>query len=351
MKKQVSRKKQEKIKKTPRQTQGNKNLYQALMSIYQFSKFEDLLLLKNKYFLSLCEVAYIGWDLEEKFFKNTVLFKRNNNKHSTASPYWLRCPLDYNNVHYGYLSFVSSHKISKTKKNFLIKITHFVASSLHYIENKKHKEQKEHDWEVTFNSFYQALCITDKNFKIIRSNQSFRHLVKQSKQNLIGADVFKKFPFPIHKELNSLGEGSWISKQIINNKTLGFKFTVKNIFLTNKNIYFSLVLVEDISQQIQMEEAIAHQAKDRDIGLIKASIAHQLNNPIAGIKMLVHVIENSLSKKDQKKQEDLFLEHIFKDMNQAVLRCQNIIENLLSMSYSKNNTSKEVETPREIKAD
>ena len=33
-----------------------------------------------------------------------------------------------------------------------------------------------------------------------------------------------------------------------------------------------------------MEETIAQQAKVKELGLIKASIAHQLNNPIAGIK-------------------------------------------------------------------
>lgn len=310
--------------------QRNQKLYQALVSIYQFSKLEDLLLLKSKKFLSLCEVAYIGWDLKESLFKDTVLFLKNNRRHSSASPYWIKLALEHQEVFYGHLIFASSHKISKTKVNFLKKITQFAAASLHHIQGIKQAKKREHDWNMTFNSFYQALCITDKNFKIVRSNLACINLIAQKQDNSIGKNFFEQFAWPITPDLPTSGEGSWISKGVSNNQEQYLRFTVKNIFLTNKRVSFYLILAEEVTESCQMERVIAEKARNRDVGLIKTSIAHQLNNPIAGIKALLYVLEHDLAKQDFLGES--FLSETLADLKEAVSRSQSIVQNLLSAS-------------------
>ena len=307
----------------------NHNLYEALTFIYQFSKLEDLFLLKESKFLSICDLVYIGWDLEKDLFKNTSLFERNNDRHpvEASSPYWVKHPLDYKDTHYGYLTFVSNNKISQTKKRFLEKVSGFVASSIHFIKNKELSIKTEQEWNVTFNSFYKPLCITDKNFHILKSNQSFLELAKKQGQDLLGKNIFKQFPFPIK---NSNQEGSWISKGMDNGNKVALRFTMKSIFLSNERANCFVILVEDVTEQAQMEEIIAQQAKVKELGLIKASIAHQLNNPIAGIKMLIHVIQKTWSQSENK---NTSLEDIFKDLDEAVLRCQKIISELLNNSH------------------
>ncbi len=303
----------------------NARLYEALLSIYKFHRLEDLFLLKEQSFLNLCEMAHIGWDLEEKLFKNTILFKKNNTKHTTLSPYWFKCSLKYQNLHYGYLTFISSHKISQTKKNFLKKITYFVASSLYFIKNKKKLESTKHEWEMTFDSFYQSLCITDQNFQILRTNKSFCQLLKISKKECIGFNVFQFFPFPIKEPSKHLKESSWVSHSP--QKNLSFKFSIKTIFLKNEKIPFKLILVKDITKEFKMEEMIAQKAKNKDLGMIKGSIAHELNNPIAGIKALLYIINQNLDHKES------HIKEIFEDMDVALQRCELIITNLLSVPH------------------
>ena len=314
--------------KPQKNTNKNSRLYQSLLSIYKFSKLEDLFLLKDQNFLNLCEVAHIGWDLEERLFKNTVLFKKNNTKHSTLSPYWFKCALEYQSIHYGYLTFISSHKISQTKKNFLTKITYFIASSLHFIKNKNKLESTKHEWGMTFDSFYQPLCITDQNFQILRTNKSFYQLLNLSKKKATGMNIFHLFPFEIKEPSKDLKECSWISHSPPHEKDLSFKFSVRTIFLKNEKIPFKLIIVKDITKEFKMEEIIAQKAKNKDLGLIKGSIAHELNNPIAGIKALLYIIKNNTVHKESHLQE------IFKDMDKALERCQLIITKLLSIPHN-----------------
>ncbi len=319
--------KKKKIQKPKPQKNKNIRLYQVLLSIYKFSKLEDLLLLKNQKFLELCEIAHIGWDLEEKFFKNTILFKKNNTKHKSLSPYWFKCSLEYQNIHYGYLTFISSRKISQTKKNFLKKVTYFIASSLYFIQNKKKLENTKHEWELTFDSFYQPLCITDQNFRILRTNKSFCQLLNITKKKCATVNFLQIFPFTIKEPPKDLKEYSWVSHNSPNEKDLSFKFSIRTIFLKNEKIPFKLILVKDITKEFKMEKMIAQKAKNKDLGLIKGSIAHELNNPISGIKTLLYIIEKKLDPKQS------YLQEIFKDMNTALKRCQFIITKLLSVPH------------------
>ena len=62
------------------------------------------------------------------------------------------------------------------------------------------------------------------------------------------------------------------------------------------------------------------------MGFIKGSIAHELNNPIAGIKILLEIIDKRFPKK-----ETLLIEPL-KEMQRAVDRCHQVIHQLLLVS-------------------
>ena len=62
-----------------------------------------------------------------------------------------------------------------------------------------------------------------------------------------------------------------------------------------------------------------------ELGTIGGSIAHELNNPLAGIITFIQLIKNDL-KGDEAYKEDIL------EMERAALKCKTIIENLLSFS-------------------
>jgi len=303
---------------SPFQPNKNTRLYQALLFIYKFSKVEDLSCLKSAYFLDLCEITHIDW---------SISISQVQQMRPVPSGDTFKCPLKYQKQHYGHLMFHSNYKISKTKKEFLSQVTDFVGSALHYIETNKKLESAQYEWEHTFDCFYQALCITDQNFQILKVNQAICQLLKISKQKCIGWSFFKMFPFPIQEPPKDKYEYSWVSHSPSKTKNCSFEFSLKTIVLQNEKVPFKLLLVKNITKELEMEKRIAQKAKNKDIGLIKASIAHELNNPIAGIRALLYMIQQNLVPTNPE------LEQILKDMDQSLKHCQSIINNLLSVSH------------------
>ena len=306
---------------SPRQIRSQK-LYQILFKIYEFSDLKDLFLLKEKEFATLCGVKEIHWYLNEDIFKNESLLDYNFKKDLTSTPHHCSCSLSYKNQIYGELIFISS-KITKAQSNFLQKIGLALSSSLYFMQNKKRLEISRKQWEFTFNSFYRAFCITDNNFRILKFNQAFSHYVEN--HNLLNSKISDIFPFPIKKPIR---DGSWISQEQLEGKKISLEFHLKTLYLKNERFPIRLIRVKDVTERIKMEQKINQQAQKRELGFIKGSVAHELNNPLAGIKTLLHLLLQNLSSRES------FVKGTLEEMSQAVERCQAIIQNLLSISHS-----------------
>lgn len=325
--------------------QFRKNLYVASLYIYGFHSLKDLLFLKSDCFLKLCELDDIDWCfnqnwLDKGFFKSCpkVVSKKKRQ-------FQFSCPLNSRSNHYGELMFFSSQKILKRKKDFLKKISIFLASALHFMENKEKMENVKRQWGTAFDSFPQAFCITDKNFKIIRVNQTFLKMSRTKKTELSLKNLFElvpslKIPKPMDKE------GSFQSKGDIKGWEFCWEVSYKTLFLKKENIRAFLFLIRDITQEKEIEEKLAYQAQERELGLIKGSIAHELNNPIAGVKTLLHVVEKQVSP-----QKPLIKESL-REMQKAIDRCHQMVRHLLFISKHKERGSNELslnsDTPSDI---
>src|SRR6185312_3827248 len=86
-----------------------------------------------------------------------------------------------------------------------------------------------------------------------------------------------------------------------------------------------LVLLRDITDEIRYERRILEASKLAELGTIGSSIAHELNNPLGGMLSFLQLILMDL-----KKNEPYYSE--IKEMEQAVLRCRDIVQNLLSFA-------------------
>ena len=312
-------------KKQANKTAGHsqrKKLYEALLSVYNFYHLEDFLVLKSKYFLKLCGASSIDWNfnkswLERDFFKT---------KPEKSWPFQMLCPLNYKTNHYGELIFFSSHKFSKSQQSFLKKITFFAASALYFIENKEKMENIKKQWGGAFDSFSQAFCITDKNLKIIRANQSFQKISDRATMNLSSKNLFDVFPIPV--KMPRQEEGSWLAKEEKAGQQLYWEISFKPLFLKKEKIQALLFLIKNVTEEIRIEAKLSAQAKKRELGLIKGSIAHELNNPIAGVKALLNIIEKQVSPRK------ILIKDSLKEMQKAIDRCHQVIQHLLFVSQN-----------------
>ena len=245
----------------------------------------------------------------------------------TPSSHRFKRDLTCKNRIYGQLIFVSSEKISGKQKNFLNRVSNMVSSSLYFMEDTRQLEISKDQWDLVFDSFYRALCITDEKFQMLRTNKAFRQLTGRKKTEIAGKNVFSVLPIPVDPPSSSRKEETWVTSSPSGFPPLDLEFSMKTVFLKNERLKVRLLLVKDITEEMKMEKKISNQAQSRELGLIKSSMAHELNNPIAGIKALLTIIESGLSDTEEK--------YLLGDMHSAVNRCQEVVSRLLSAASRK----------------
>ncbi len=304
--------------------QMRKRLYEVLLRFYGFSQLEDFLFLNSDYFLSLCEVKGLEWSISASW-PDKDFFKSPSKR---SWPFQLSCPLSCPAGCYGELIFFSSQKFPESKKKLLKKITSFTASALYFIENKEKMEVIKREWGGAFDSFPQAFCITDKNFKIIRVNQSFQKISRTEKASLFAKNLFEVLPVSAQKLPQKDKGGSFLAQGEKNGQKLCLEISFKPLFLKKEKIQTYLFLIKDVSAEMEIEAKLSAQAKERELGLIKGSLAHELNNPISGVKALLDIVERQISQKAPSAKEDL------KEMQKAMDTCCQIVSQLLRASQS-----------------
>lgn len=153
-------------------------------------------------------------------------------------------------------------------------------------------------WEKTFDGLGEPIGIFDGENKVIRVNQLFtKDLVGHLGEPVVrhGSQIFNVESYDIRMD-REIAEGS------------------KVVHLSDQSSYFQLK-----QHMIQTEKIAA-------LGQLAGHIAHELNNPLTGIRSLCQVLS-----KDKKQSEEIIAD--ITEVESAAVRCQNIIRNLLE--YSK----------------
>jgi two-component system NtrC family sensor kinase len=86
-----------------------------------------------------------------------------------------------------------------------------------------------------------------------------------------------------------------------------------------------LMLLRPITEEMRYERRILEASKLAELGTIGSSIAHELNNPLGGMLSFLQLILMDLKPGEGVQPE-------IKAMEGAVLRCRDIVQNLLSFS-------------------
>jgi signal transduction histidine kinase len=85
---------------------------------------------------------------------------------------------------------------------------------------------------------------------------------------------------------------------------------------------------KDVSRERLLYSQVVQNQKMAAVGLLAGNIAHELSNPLAGIKSLIETVKLDLEETS---------EHLndFDEIRNAAMRCQKIIENLLSFAFDE----------------
>lgn len=174
-------------------------------------------------------------------------------------------------------------------------------------------------WKRTFNSFSGYVHVIDEEYNIFQSNYTDSNNSKQSQRCFeILAGRNEPCPeCPIYKTKQS----DFLLKPGLRVKTYSSEFNY------NKRKYF-FVIYEDITQMHLLKGQMIHSEKMSALGRLGNHLAHELNNPLTGIKSYVQsLIEESNSHLSNTIKSDL------NEILKATVRSQNIIRNFINFSH------------------
>lgn len=218
-------------------------------------------------------------------------------------------------------------KFSADEVDFLQELTEALGLALQRLHKLEEAKTFKAQWQATFDAIPHPLCITNHDFEILKMNLAFQQACHTSSFNkLIGKNCFEAF---FREEFQPPAE--MLSPFNFRNARTGLRQTEHWEVIGEKmgpaqdGEQMQLVLLRSITEEVRFERRIFESSKLAELGTIGSSIAHELNNPLGGMLSFLQLILM-----DVKPGEDLFPE--IKGMEQGVLRCRDIVLNLLSFA-------------------
>ena len=191
--------------------------------------------------------------------------------------------------------------------------------------------------ESIIESINVGLLAVDLEGRVTRLNSAFEHILDLRRDAAVGKRVEDLFSEDFADTLTQvLGPDGWQLKEIRNiyklhTATRGNRALVVNIALAPlhdvQGQTGALVVLEDVTARIGLEEQLQQREKLSSIGLLAAGVAHEVNTPLTGVSSYTQMLLGMLSENDPK---HALLQKV---RNQAE-RATNIVNNLLNFSRS-----------------
>ncbi|MGQ0541849.1 MAG: ATP-binding protein [Blastocatellia bacterium] len=218
------------------------------------------------------------------------------------------------------------------------------------IENSRlYQEQQEHTEELAllkeFNesiveSVNVGLLAVDEDGRITRCNSTFEDLMSLPREHAVGKlveDVFDE-SFALNLS-NILGKSRWHLTEIRNayklhtydalGKSLILNVAVAPLRSISNSQTGAIVVLENVSSRVKLEEALQQNEKLSSIGLLAAGVAHEVNTPLTGVSSYTQMLLGMIPETDPK-------HALLQKMQRQTDRATNIVGNLLNFSRTGN---------------
>ena len=210
--------------------------------------------------------------------------------------------------------------------DFLHELTEALALALSRLHKLEQAETLKGQWQATFDSIPHALCLTTGDFEILKLNSAFQRSAGHGFRDLIGKNCFKVFfGDEFHPPPAMQSPFTFRNARTGVTETEQFEVVGERLGMTHDNQSVHLILLRDITSEVRLERRIVSASKLAELGTIGSSIAHELNNPLGGMLSFLQLILMDMKATDAIQPE-------VKGMEQAVLRCRDIVQNLLSFA-------------------
>ena len=190
--------------------------------------------------------------------------------------------------------------------------------------------------ESIVESINVGLLAVDLNGNITRLNSAMEDIFAITRDEAIGKNLEDLFAEDFADTLRQvLGPEGWRLNQTrqiykLHTVTRAGRTVVLNIALAplyadSEEQIGALVVFEDVTQRMQLEEQLQQREKLSSIGLLAAGVAHEVNTPLTGVSSYTQMLLGMLSENDPK---HALLEKVRRQADRAT----DIVNNLLNFS-------------------
>ena len=189
--------------------------------------------------------------------------------------------------------------------------------------------------ESIIESINVGLLAVNLDGRVTRLNSALEHILDLRRDAAIGRLVEELFSEDFADTLKQvLGKDGWQLKEIRNiyklhTATRGNRALVLNIALAPlqdvQGQTGALVVLEDVTTRISLEEQLQQREKLSSIGLLAAGVAHEVNTPLTGVSSYTQMLLGMLNENDPK-------HALLQKVRTQAERATNIVNNLLNFS-------------------
>lgn len=185
-------------------------------------------------------------------------------------------------------------------------------------------------WEASFDAVEDPVVILSGDFRIVRANRAYADLLGRERANLIGIEdgIFARSDLAPYVDYPS---SEW-------EFTLGkrhYRVFMDKIAAPLGAGRFVLRLHDTTGEKLLRERLLAHN-QVADLGILIGSVAHEINNPIAGILLYAQMLLQEVPATSETASD---LENI----RAAADRCKRIVQTMLSLVRRSDNKRSEVD--------
>ena len=232
--------------------------------------------------------------------------------------------------------------LSSEDVDILLTVSGYVAvaieNSLLYQEQQERaaelKVLKEFN-ESIIESISVGLLAVDLDGRVTRINPALEEILGLSRNQAMGSRVEELFSEDFTDTLRQvLGNDRWRLKETrniykIHTATTTGRTLVLNIAIAPLQDTFeqtgALVVIEDVTSRIRLEEQLQQREKLSSIGLLAAGVAHEVNTPLTGVSSYTQMLMGMLQETDPK-------HALLQKVRRQAERATNIVNNLLNFS-------------------